>query len=91
MAIWRFIAESGSQLSPSAFALVSALFSYVGAFGLVGFSSLAVALLVGLGIRETVGQQRAGEEEGREVIPAAATGPPSGRAVAAAQPGPKVS
>jgi len=78
MAIWRFIAESGSQLSPSTFALVSALFGYVGSFSIVGFSSLAVALLVGLGIRETVGRQRAGEEEVGEVVPAA-TGPPSER------------
>jgi len=70
MAIWRFIAESGSELSPSVFALVSALFGYVGSFGIVGFSALSVALLVGLGIRETVGRQRAGEDESGEIVPA---------------------
>ena len=75
IAMWRFIAESGNQLSPSVFALVSAIFGYVGAFGIVGFSALSVALLVGLGIRETVGRIRAGEEEeSGEVTPAAATG-----------------
>ena len=46
IAIWRFIAESGNQLSPSVFAIVSALFGYVGSFGIVGFSALAVSLLV---------------------------------------------
>jgi MFS family permease len=63
MAVWRFIAQAGGQLSPTMFAVVSALFSYVGAFGLVGFSSFAVAMLVGLCIRETVGRQRQGDEE----------------------------
>jgi MFS family permease len=69
IAIWRFIAESGNQLSPSVFALVSALFGYVGSFGIVGFSALAVSLLVGLGIRETVGRTRDGEEEHGVVEP----------------------
>ena len=58
MAIWRFIAESGGQLSPTLFAIVSVLFSYVGSFSIVGLSALSVALLVGLGIRETVGRER---------------------------------
>ena len=71
IAIWRFIAESGNQLSPSVFAIVSALFGYVGSFGIVGFSALAVSLLVGLGIKETVGRVRAGEEESGVVEPAA--------------------
>jgi MFS family permease len=70
MAIWRFIAETGSELSPSVFALVSALWGYVGAFALVGFSAFSVALLVGRGIKETVGRTRAGEEETAEVVPA---------------------
>jgi MFS family permease len=67
MAIWRFIAETGSELSPSVFALVSSAFGYVGSFGIVGFSALSVALLVGLGIKETVGRTRAGEEESAAV------------------------
>ena len=81
MAIWRFVAETGSQLSPSVFALVSALFGYVGSFGIVGFSALAVALLVGLGIRETVGRVRAGEEQSGEVIPASVGTTPAAAAV----------
>ena len=84
MAIWRFIAETGNQLSPTVFALVSAAFGYVGAFGIVGFSSLSVALLVGLGIRETVGRQRAGEEESQGAAPAA--GPPVGPTVPGNEP-----
>ncbi len=58
MAVWRLIAETGNQLSPTVFAIVGATFGYVGAFGIVGFSSLSVALLVGLLIRETVGRDR---------------------------------
>lgn len=83
IAMWRFIAETGNQLSPSVFALVSAVFGYVGAFGLVGFSALSVALLVGLGIRETVGRVRAGEEESGEVVPVAPS--PGGVPVPAVQ------
>lgn len=63
MAVWRLIANAGSQLSPTMFAVMSALFGYVGSFSLVGVSALAVALLVGLCIRETVGRARPGEEE----------------------------
>jgi MFS family permease len=58
IAVWRFVAETGSQLSPTVFALVGAAFGYVGAFTIVGLSSLSVALLVGLMIRETVGRDR---------------------------------
>ncbi len=58
IALWRLVAETGSQLSPTVFALVGAAFGYVGAFGIVGFSSLSVALLVGLLIGETVGRDR---------------------------------
>jgi sugar phosphate permease len=70
ISIWRFIAETGTQLSPTVFAVVSALFSYVGSFAVVGFSSLSVALLVGLGIRETVGRERLGETLKTESEPA---------------------
>jgi MFS family permease len=61
MSVWRFIAESGNQLSPTVFAAVSFLFGYVGSFSVVGFSALSVALLVGLCIRETVGRSRESE------------------------------
>ncbi|MSQ24299.1 MAG: MFS transporter [Chloroflexi bacterium] len=58
MSLWRFIAATGSQLSPVVFTIVGGLFGYVGAFGIVGFSSLSVALLVGLLMQETVGRNR---------------------------------
>jgi MFS family permease len=58
MSVWRFIAESGNQLSPTVFAAVAFLWGYVGSFSVVGFSAMSVALLVGLGIRETVGRDR---------------------------------
>jgi sugar phosphate permease len=58
ISVWRLIAETGNQLSPTVFALVGAAFGYVGAFSIVGLSSLSVALLVGLMIRETVGRDR---------------------------------
>jgi MFS family permease len=73
MAVWRFIAQAGSQLSPTIFALVSAVFGYVGSFGVVGFSSLAVAMLVGLCIRETVGLRRPSDEPTSEAVPAPPT------------------
>jgi MFS family permease len=63
MAVWRLVAETGNQLSPTVFALVGAAFGYVGAFGIVGFSSLSVSLLVGLLIRETVGRDRGWQPE----------------------------
>ena len=58
IAVWRFVAETGNQLSPMVFALAGAVFGYVGSFAIVGCSSLSVALLVGLLIRETVGRDR---------------------------------
>ena len=88
ISIWRFIAETGTQLSPTVFAVVSGLFSYVGSFSVVGFSSLSVALLVGLGIRETVGRERLGEE--RPATEAALTGlaaKPANATVASSLPG----
>jgi len=72
IAAWRFIAETGNQLSPTVFAIASALFGYVGSFGIVGFSAAAVALLVGFGVQETVGRTRAGEEDTGVVEPAPA-------------------
>jgi MFS family permease len=61
MAVWRFIAQAGSQMSPTVFAAVSFLFGYVGSFSVVGVSALSVSLLVGLCIRETVGRDRSPE------------------------------
>jgi MFS family permease len=93
MAVWRLIAETGNQLSPTVFALVGAAFGYVGAFSIVGLSSLSVALLVGLMIGETVGRDRgwhpqhAGESatsdtNGKANEPAAGTAEPAKPAAA---------
>jgi MFS family permease len=73
IAVWRFVAETGNQLSPTVFALVGAAFGYVGAFSIVGFSSLSVALLVGLLIRETVGSDRGWHPEHAGQLATAAT------------------
>ena len=61
MSVWRFIGQSGSQLSPTVFAVIGGFFSYAGAFVVVGVSSLSVALLVGLFMKETLGRDRGPE------------------------------
>lgn len=72
MSVWRFIAESGNELSPVAFAVVAATFGYVGSFTVVGLSAMTVALLVGLCIRETVGRRGVGEERAEATVEPAA-------------------
>lgn len=88
MSVWRFIAESGNELSPMVFAVVAASFSYVGSFSVVGFSALSVALLVGLCIRETVGRRGVGENRPPPDEAAPSDAPPSGESAAATPPTP---
>jgi len=70
-AIWRMVGEGGGAVSPVLVATLSTV-SYALAFGVLSFSALGVALLIGFGIRETVGRVRAPAAE------AVSSGGPSG-------------
>ena len=59
--IWRLIGQMGNATSPVIFGVLSAV-GYAASFSFVGFSGLAVALIVGLKIKETVGRRNVPEE-----------------------------
>ena len=56
MSVWRFIAETGNQLSPTVFAVVGATLGYVGAFGVVGLGSRLKPLNLGFDGRRLCAQ-----------------------------------
>ena len=55
-ALWRLVSEGGGSLSPVVFAGMAEAFGYAPAFGLLGVSALAVALIIGMLVRETIGR-----------------------------------
>jgi MFS family permease len=82
-AFWRLVGEAGSLVSPSIVAALSAIHYALG-FSILSSAALGVALLIGLGLRETVGREErkvieredvVGEKAGRDQAPAAPTGP----------------
>ena len=53
--IWRLIGQLGNATSPVIFSTLAAI-SYAASFGFIGFSGLAVALIVGVKVKETIGR-----------------------------------
>ena len=55
---WRLIGRGGGFVGPAAFGWLAEVSGYASAFAFLAVCSLAVALIVGLTIRETVGRER---------------------------------
>jgi len=70
-AIQRTAGQGGQATSPLVFGLLSGI-SFAASFSFVGFSALAVALIIAFKVKETVGRARTSEPE-----PAAAPPPPT--------------
>jgi MFS family permease len=84
-AFWRMIGEAGSFVSPSIVAALAAIHYALG-FSVLSGAALGVSLLIGVGLRETLGREERKVIERSDVAPDATTRDPA--PVAPSGPGP---
>jgi MFS family permease len=55
---WRLIGEIGGLVSPALFGFVADHFGYTVSFAIIGFCSLATAMLLAFSVKETITRER---------------------------------